>query len=171
MKDGLDLLFIRRSIRKFTDQKVPEDLIKIILSAGMAAPSAGNEQPWEFIVVDDKEKMIKITAVHSFAAMLKSASHTIITCANPVKFKYPVEYWIQDCSAATQNMLLAAAGLGLGAVWLGTFPVIERIEGVRKIFSIPEEIIPVTMIALGYPAEERQPKKGYIEEMVHWNKY
>lgn len=171
MKPSLDLLFIRRSIRKFTDEKVPEDLIKVILSAGMAAPSAGNEQPWEFIVVDDKEKMIKVTGVHPFAAMLKSASHAIITCANPVKFKYPVEYWIQDCSAATQNMLLAIAGLGLGACWLGTFPAIERIEGVRKIFGIPEEIIPVTMIALGYPAEERSPKKGYFEEMVHWNKY
>lgn len=171
MKSSLDLLFIRRSIRKYTDQKVSEDLIKIILSAGMAAPSAGNEQPWEFIVVDDREKMSRITDYHPYSAMLKNASHAIITCANPAKFKYAEEYWIQDCSAATQNMLLAAAGLGLGAVWLATFPVIVRIEGVRKIFNIPQEIIPVSMISLGYPAEQRSPKEGYNEAIVHWNKY
>lgn len=171
MTVNLDLLFNRRSIRKYTDQKIPDEYIKIILSAGMAAPSAGNEQPWEFIVVDDREKMTRVSDYHPYSAMLKNASHAIVTCANPTKFKYEPEYWIQDCSAATQNMLLAAAGLGLGAVWLGVLPVIERMEGVRKIFSIPTEIIPVTMISLGYPAEKRSPQKGYNEAIVHWNKY
>lgn len=171
MKTSLDLLFTRRSIRKYTDQTVSEDLIKLILSAGMAAPSAGNQQPWEFIVVDDRDKMISITGVHPHAAMLKTASHAIIVCANPAKFKYPEEYWIQDCSAATQNILLAAAGMGLGAVWLGTFPFMDRIEGLRKILGIPPEIIPVSMISIGYPAEERPPKEGCNEDIVHWNKY
>ncbi|HHW32511.1 MAG TPA: nitroreductase family protein [Clostridiaceae bacterium] len=171
MEANLDLLFTRRSIRKYTDQKIPDELIKIILAAGMAAPSAGNEEPWEFIVVDEREKMIAITEVHPYSAMLRNASHCIITCANPAKFKYPEEYWIQDCSAATQNMLLAANGLGLGAVWLATFPKMDRVEGVRRIFAIPPEIIPVSMISLGYPAEKKAPKKGCNEALIHWNKY
>lgn len=160
----------RRSIRKYTNEPVPEDDIKDLLKAAMAAPSAGNGQPWEFIVVKDRQLLMDITKAHPYAAMLAEAPLAIIVCGNPKQDRYE-DYWVQDCSAATENILIAAQDKGLGTVWLGVYPKEERVAGIRKIFRIPEHIMPLNVIAIGHPAEKKEPSGRYDENRVHLNKW
>jgi len=169
--DPLEYLYTRRSIRRYTNEKVSPEMIKEILLAGMAAPSTGNQRPWEYLVVDDREKMIEITKVHNLSESLKEASFGILVAANLNKLKYPADWWIQDCAATSQNMLIAINMLKLGGVWLGVYPYEDRVAGVRKIFGLSEDIVPFSMISVGYPAETRRSKKDYHEEIVHWNKW
>jgi len=171
MHDPLEYLFTRRSIRKYSPEAVPAETIKEILTAGMAAPSAGNQRPWEFLVVDDREKMIEITKVHNFSMMLKEAGFCVVVIANLNNLRYPGNWWIQDCAAATLNMLIAVNMLKLGGVWLGVYPYEDRVEGIRRIFAIPDDKVPVSIVSVGYPAETRSRKKEYNEQIVHWNKW
>lgn len=167
----MDIIFKRRSIRKFTNQSVPEEIIKQLLQAGMAAPSAGNEQPWQFIIITERELLDKIPTFHRHAQMIKQASIAILVCADTSLNKYDVDFWIQDCSAATQNILLAATAKGLGSVWLGVYPRKERVDNLRQLLHIPEHVVPFSLLPIGYPAEDRLPINRYKKERIHYNKW
>ena len=160
----------RRSIRKYTGEPVSDEDLRDLLKAAMAAPSAGNGQPWEFIIVNDRQLLTEITKVHPYSAMLLQAPLAIIVCGKLDNERYK-GYWAQDCSAATENILIAAQSKGLGTVWLGVYPVEERVNGIRKIFKIPENMIPLNVIAVGHPAEKKKPSDRYDENRIHFNKW
>ena len=164
--ETLKAIFKRRSIRKFTGRKIADKKIKILLEAAMAAPTAVNAQEWEFLVIKDKKQMLKITKVHPHAQTLKQAAAAIIICGNLRKEYYP-GYWIGDCGACAQNILLAATDLGLGSVWLGVQPDKARVKNIKKLFKIPAHIIPFNVIALGYPAEKKKHENRYDAKKIH----
>ncbi|MDQ2085034.1 nitroreductase family protein [Herbivorax sp. ANBcel31] len=164
----MDDILNRRSIRRYTDEPVKKEDIKDLLEAAMSAPSAGNQQPWHFVVVTDKDMLEKITQVHPYANMLKEAQAAIMICGDESLEKHK-GYWVQDCSAATQNILIAVQKKGLGAVWLGVYPREDRVEGLKKVFKIPNSITPFAIISIGYPAEEKPPANRYNEQRVHYN--
>ena len=162
------ILLDRRSIRAYTEQVVEKEKIDKVLEAGMSAPSAGNQRCWEFIVVNDRELLDKIPTVHSYASMVPKAQVAVIICGNLRKEKIK-NLWVQDCSAATQNMLLACTENGLGAVWLGVYPTADRVEGISQLFSLPEHIIPLSVIPIGYPAEVKSKKDLSDKSCIHYN--
>lgn len=165
-----EAILTRRSIRKFKSHPIPDELIEKILRAGMQAPSARNKQPWHFVLVKNREMLDKISEVHPYAYMLKEAPLGILICGDS-EIETTIEYIVQDCSAATQNMLLAAHDLGLGAVWLGIFPREQRVKAMRELLEIPEKIIPVSMIAVGYPDEKKSYEDRFKPERVHYEKW
>lgn len=169
----LETIFNRTSIRSYSDQKVEKDQIMTLLKAGMSAPSAVNKQPWEFIVIDDKDLMGKIGDEFKNAGMIKKASCAIIVCGdmNLTLGGDVQEFWVQDCSAATENILLAAHSLGLGAVWCGVYPNKERAKTLKTILSLPENIVPLNIISIGVREKEQEPKDKWKEEKIHWNKW
>ena len=166
MEDVLKLIQSRRSIRKFKKAPVSEEQVETLLRAAMAAPSAGNEQAWAFLVVRDRAKLDQIPKVHPYAAMVKTAPLAILVCGDLQRETHK-GYWVQDCSAATQNLLLAAAGMGLGACWCGVHPRPEREEGLRKLFNLPAHIVPFAVIPVGVPDEKKGPADYYDPDRVH----
>lgn len=164
--ETMEAILTRRSIRKFKPDAIPDEIIKTLLEAAMSAPSAGNQQPWHFIVIQDRQILDGITQVHPYAQMLKEAPLAIAICGDMEK-QIHEGYWIQDCSAATENLLLAAHDIGLGAVWLGVYPREPRVIGVQQILKLPEFVTPLCIVALGYPAEEKPPAHRYLPERVH----
>lgn len=168
--DALEAIRTRRSVRKFTPQPVSEDLLEALLRAAMSAPSAGNQQPWHFIVVDDRATLDRIPTFSPYAAMCRQAPLGILVCGDTTLEKHP-GYWIQDCSAATQNLLLAAHALGLGAVWTGIHPREERIRGFRELFALPDTIMPLAFVVIGYPAEHPVPQDRFRPERIHRNRW
>jgi nitroreductase len=171
MNDFLDVIYRRRSIRKFTEAPIDEDLITDLLKAGMAGPSAMNSQPWEFIAITDPEVLKKFRSSLMFAKQNYTAM--ICVCGSPrvQKNKAGSRFWVQDCSAATENILLAATALGLGSVWIGVYPVTIYTRQVRSILNIPEDVTPLGLIGLGYPAETKESRTQYEESRVHWQMY
>ncbi|MEJ5308731.1 MAG: nitroreductase family protein [Anaerolineae bacterium] len=163
--DALEVIFTRRSIRRYTNEAVTEDNIKTLLEAGMNAPSANNSQPWHFIVVDERAKLNAIMEVHPYSRMLAEAPLAIIVCGNPAISKF----WQQDCAAATQNILLAARALNLGTVWLGVYPDEQRAASVATLFGVPDPIKPMCIIAVGHPAEHKGRVERYDASKVHKN--
>ncbi|ACS81808.1 nitroreductase family protein [Maridesulfovibrio salexigens] len=168
--DVFEAIHSRRSIRKFEDKAVSEEDIKDILGAAMMAPSAGNAQPWQFVVVDDREKLNAVPDINEYAAMAKNAPLGILVCGDLSLEKY-AGYWVQDCSAAIQNLLLATHAKGLGAVWTGIHPIEERVEGFKKLFNLPEQVIPLGFMVIGHPKQEPKRKDRYKEERVHRNSW
>ena len=166
--DALNVMFTRRSIRKYTDEPVTEAQIKTLLEAGMNAPSANNRQPWHFIVVDEREQLNAIMDAHPYAKMLAQAPLAIVVCGD---ITISERYWQQDCAAATENILLTARALELGSVWLGVFPNEERTAGISELFDLPETVRPLCVIAVGHPAEEKGRVERYDEEKVHRNRW
>jgi len=162
--EALHWIFARRSIRKFTGQPVEEEKIQAILEAAMAAPSAHNAKPWHFIVVRDREKLKTLAEKHPYAKMCHKAGAAIVVCADS---KTAPGYWVLDCAAATQNMLLAGTALGLGTVWIGMHPREERKRMFRPLFGIPEDMEICSIVALGYPAERKEPRTQYDPSRVH----
>lgn len=162
----MNVILERRSIRKYTGLPITKDQVHQLLEAAMAAPSAGNEQPWHFIVLQDRLNMTDIIKYHPYALMLNEAAAAIIVCADEKLVKYE-GYWIQDCAAATQNLLLMAQTLGLGSVWLGVYPKEDRIKGLRKLFKLPDNIIPFSIVSIGHPGEVKEPVNRFNEERVH----
>lgn len=168
--DALKAIFTRRSIRKFTAQPVPESLIETVLRAAMSAPSAGNQQPWHFVVVDDRSMLDRIPTFCPYAAMCREASLGILVCGDTALERYQ-GFWVQDCSAATQNLLLAAHALGLGAVWTGVYPRDERVRGFRELLKLPDSVIPLSFVVIGYPAEHPRPADRFRRERIHRNRW
>jgi len=168
--DILTALRTRRSIRKFDDKPVSDEMVREILNAAMMAPSAGNAQPWQFVVVDDRKALDSIADVNPYAKMTRQASLGILVCGDLSKEKYP-GYWVQDCSAAMQNLLLAVHGLGLGAVWTGIYPDKERVPAFSKIFNLPEHILPLGFAPIGWPAQEPKSESRFREDRIHTNTY
>lgn len=168
--DVLKAIHTRRSIRKYTEEKVSDEIVKELLSAAMSAPSAVNAQTWVFVVVDDRKLLDEIPEYSPYAAMVRGAPLAILVCGDTSKEIAP-GFWVQDCSAAIQNLLLAAHALGLGAVWTGSYPMEDRVEGFRKAFALPEKVIPLGMVVIGHPAQEIEPEDRYNEGKVYYNRY
>ncbi len=163
----LQNIMTRTSIRAYKNEPVSEEMIQKIVRAGMAAPTARNLQPWKFIAVTQPAKLAKLADKLPYAKMLKSAPAAIVVCGDLKKAfqtKPEVEFWIQDCSAATENILLAAHGLGLGAVWTGVYPNPERTVAVREELGMDENLVPLCVVVLGYPAETPVPKDKWKDE-------
>lgn len=168
--DAFETIMSRRSIRKYTSQPVTEQDTKELLTAAMNAPSARNDQPWHFIVINDREVLDEITKFHPYAPMLKEAPLAILVCGD-LGIDPTEGYNIVNCSAATQNILLAAHAKGLGAVWLGIYPRQERIAGIKKLFALPDNILPVSLVSIGWPAETKPKEVRYKQDRVRWNKW
>ena len=168
--DTIEAILSRRSIRKFIQEPIPDGLIKELLKAAMNAPSARNQQPWQFIVINDRNILNEIPKIHPHSKMLTETPLAILVCGDK-SLEKSEGYWVQDCSAATMNLLIAATAKGLGSVWLGIYPRDERIKGIVDILSLPDHITPLSLVALGYPAEKKQKEDRYNEERVHYNKW
>ena len=168
----IDNIMTRTSVRSFTPEAVSNDTIEVLLKAGMAAPSAMNAQPWDFIVVTDRGMLDTLNVIHPYAH-LEGAPLAIVVCGNMAKaIDGPAqEFWVQDCSAASENILLAAHALGLGAVWCGVYPSEERVAPVSQALDLPEYIVPLNIITIGHPAEQPQPKDKWKAENVHYQKW
>ncbi len=166
--DTIECILTRRSIRKFERKPIPKEMIDQLLRAAMAAPSAGNQQPWHFVVIDDRALLDAIPSIHPYAAMTAEAPVAILVCGD-LKVEKHKDFWTQDCSAATENLLLAAHALGLGAVWTGIFPRQDRLQGYQKLIELPESIIPLALIPIGYPAEKKEAGNRYDPARVHHN--
>lgn len=165
--DALNTLFSRRSIRKYDQEGVTEDSIKTVLEAAMSAPSAGNQQPWHFIVITDRGTLDMIPSFHPHSLMCREAQAAILVCGDPSLEKH-AGYWVQDCSAATENLLLAIHAMGLGGVWVGVYPREERIEGFRKLLGIPGHVFPFALVPIGHPTEQKPPRPDrYNESRIH----
>ncbi len=167
--DVLEAIHTRRSIRRFVPHRpVSEEELQQLLAAAMNAPSAGNAQPWHFVVVTDPGLKDLLAEVHPYVGMLRQAPMGIVVCADPALEKYP-GYWVQDCSAAVQNLLLAARALGLGTVWTGLHPVAEREARVREILKLPASIVPLAIVPVGVPEQPFSRQDRYRPERVHHN--
>jgi|GEM_PF-35661 len=164
----MDPILLRRSIRKYTSQSVPAEIIEYLLEAAQSAPSAGNESPWHFIVINSKSLLVKISEISPFASALKEAPVAVAVCCD-LNLDERKGFWVQDCSAATENLLIGAKTKGLGSVWLGVYPRQERVDAFKKLFWLPENIVPFSVVALGYPAEEKPYLKRYNAQRIHYN--
>jgi len=168
--ETMEAILTRRSVRKYIKNEISENTIKELIEAGMNAPSAGNEQPWHFILINDPSILEKVPTFHNHAKMLKDASIAILVCGD-LNLEKHEGMWIQDCSAATENILLAVRAKKLGAVWLGIYPREKRIKGMRKLLDIPENVMPFSLISLGYPDEEQKKVNRYDKSRIHYNKW
>ncbi|HBH86523.1 MAG TPA: nitroreductase family protein [Syntrophaceae bacterium] len=168
--DAMDAILSRRSIRKYTKEPVPEKVLKEILDAAMSAPSAGNQQPWHFVVINNREILDEIPNFHPYSHALKMASVAILVCGD-LELEQHKDFWVQDCSAATENILVAVHAKELGAVWLGLYPRAERVAGMRALLGIPDHVVPLAIIPIGYPAEEKPPAMRFNASRIHYNKW
>lgn len=171
MNPILETIFGRRSIRKFTTQPVESEKLDLLMQAAMAAPTAMNCRPWEFVIVTDSEKLAQFRKRLFFGN--RNAPAAIVVCGNPSLSTNPAArlFWVQDCSLAGENILIAAAGLGLGTVWIGVHPVAEFVRVVREITGLPRGVAPLGLIYVGYPAEEKPARTQYDEKRVHMETY
>ncbi len=164
----LDVIYRRRSVRRYVEGKpVEREKIKVLLEAAMAAPSACNLQPWEFIVVDEPEAVAQLKqCIDKGNGRYYNAPAAILVCGNTSYIPWESD-GAMDCSAAIENMLLAVTAMGLGAVWIGAIDS----DAARAGFDIPENVAVISAVLLGYPAEEKQPRTQYTEEAIYWQKY
>lgn len=171
MNQSLQTILSRRSMRKFTSESVTPELLDMLLQAGMSAPSAVNSQPWEFVVVTDERILGKLREALPFGKF--HAPAVIVVCGNPVKAKNPSGFifWQQDCSAATENILLAATALGLGSCWIGIHPIPLIPRLVRKALRLPPWVTPLCAIYLGHPQFIKDAKPKYDPNKIHYNTY
>lgn len=180
---ALDVIMSRTSIRNFTGEAVSREQLETILKAGMAAPSAMNVQPWRFVVVTDKEKIAEVFGNGPRSEAFTTAGAVIVVCGETTMMmkpfgqpdapetEQPNKFWFEDCSAAAQNILLAAKALGLGAVWTAGYPAIERIAPIAAALGIPSKVIPLCIIPVGVPADDPAPKDKWKPENIHWEKW
>lgn len=164
-------IFERRSIRKYLDKPVEDEDLHKLLRAGMYAPSAGNERPWHFVVIKNKETLEKIPTFHPHTAMLKEAPLAIVVCGDTSNLKYDGAFWVQDISACIQNILIEGQYLGLGTCWCGVYPREELVKEVSDLLDLPDHIKPVAIVAVGHPAEAREVKERYKEDRVHHERW
>ncbi len=170
--ETLDIIYSRRSVRSFTGEVIPRETLTKILRAAMAAPSAVNIQPWAFVVVTKREKLDELCDKLPYAKMLDKAGAAIVVCGIPDKDEvFSKDYWVMDCSCASENILLACHALGLGAVWTAVHVDKERIANVRKILDIPQNVIPLNVIPIGVPKEKGKALDKFKEVNIHWEKW
>lgn len=164
-------ILTRTSIRSYQEKPVEETKVEQLLRAGMAAPTAVNKQPWAFVVVKDPEQLQRLSDALPYAKMTAQAPLAIVVCGdlNKALPDDAAAFWIQDASAATENILLAANGLGLGAVWTGVYPSEERVKDVSQLLQLPSHIIPLNVIPIGYPAEQPTPKDKWDPQNIHYD--
>jgi nitroreductase len=168
MNSKLDYVFSRRSIRSYQPEDVEEGLVHDLLEAAMAAPSAVAKDPWQFVVIRNRSMLAKIAEGLPNGKMLADAPVGVVVCGDLQRaHDGQLSYLLQDCSAAIENLLLAASTLGLGACWLGVHPREERVAHIRLLLHIPEGVIPVAAIAIGWPAESHKPRTRYRADAVH----
>lgn len=167
----MDAIFSRRSVRKFTDEPLSDAVLTQLIKAAMRAPSAGNEQPWEFVVVRHRETLQAVLAFHPYAKMMPEAACMIVVCGNLQRQIFDAEFWIQDCSVATENLLLEAETQGVGGVWTALYPIEERVNGMRALLKLPEYVVPFCAVALGMPAEKPEPIDSFLPERVHQERW
>ena len=168
--DTIAAILTRRSIRLFTQQPVSEEDIHTLLCCAMQAPSAGNAQLWQFLILTDRALLDRIREFHPFAEALETAPLAILVCSDD-RFEKRPGRWVLDCSAASQNILLAAHAQGLGAVWLAIHPDRERIEDIQQLFKLPDAVHPVSLIAVGHPDEKVDPSNNFKPERIHRNQW
>ena len=180
---ALDVIMTRTSIRSYTGDEVTQEQLETILKAGMAAPTAMNGQPWRFVVVTDKEVIERVFASGFRGEMFTQAGAVIVVCGQSTQMRKPFGqpdapeteqpnmFWYEDCSAAAENILLAAHALGLGAVWTAGYPAMERITPIAEALGIPANVLPLCIIPVGVPAENPEPKDKWNPDNIHWNKW
>lgn len=168
--DALKAILGRKSVRRFSDRPLERENLVTLVRAAMSAPSAMDTRPWAFVVVTGREKLEALAAGLPYAAMTAQAAAAVVVCGllSRCRPDSPADYWVQDCSAATENLLVAAEALGLGAVWTGVHPRPERVELVRRILGLPEDVVPLNLVPLGYPGDDFSPKDKFDPGAVHW---
>lgn len=167
---AVDALATRRSIRTFTDKPVSDAMVEGLIHSAMQAPSAGNAQPWEFVVIRSEESKEHITKIHQYAQMAPKSPVSVLVCGNLFKEKY-AGFWVQDCSAAIQNMLLAARAYGIGTVWCGIHPIEERVAAFRKAFALPDHIVPLGLVVMGYSDQPFIERKVFDAQKIHYERF
>jgi nitroreductase len=168
--DTLTAIKTRRSVRAYTSEPVGDDTVREILRCGMQAPSACNEQPWQFVVIRDKAVLAAAGEINPYAKFAKTAPVAVLVCGD-LRLDKCQGYWVQDCSNCAMNMLLAAHALGLGAVWTGIYPLGERVEGFRKLCHLPQEVTPMALLVLGHPASHPKPEDRFKPERIHKDRW
>lgn len=166
--EALEAIQTRRSVRRYTNEQIDDETIRQLFAAAMSAPSAANEQPWEFIVIKDREMLDAIPTFSPFPRMVKHAPLGILICADTRNVNVP-GFWVQDSSAATQNLLTAAHALGLGAVWTGVYPIDGHVAGFTKQCQLPEGVVPLAFVVVGHPAEEPPAQNRFDATRIHSN--
>lgn len=168
--DLLEGLYTRRSVRKFTEEAVSDSDIHVLLKSAMLAPSAKNQQPWHFIVVKEKAMRDKLAAASPYTGMAAHAPLVVVICGDTANEKAP-GFWVQDCSAAAENLLLAARALNLGSVWCGIYPEKERMQALATILGLPDKVLPLNMICIGHTEMQFKEADRFNPERVHHEKW
>lgn len=163
-------IMTRTSVRQYTDRQISADTLETLLKAGMAAPTAVNKQPWAFVVTTGRDALDSLATLQP---RLKTAAAAITVCGDMTRAIEGEgrDFWVQDCSAATENILLAAHALGLGAVWTGVYPIAERIDNVSHALALPDSVVPMCIIAVGYPVADQEPKDKWDPSKVHYQRW
>lgn len=163
-------IMTRTSVRQYTDRPISADTLETLLKAGMAAPTAVNKQPWAFVVTTGRDALDSLATLQP---RLKTAAAAITVCGDMTRAIEGEgrDFWVQDCSAATENILLAAHALGLGAVWTGVYPIAERVRNVSRALALPDSVVPMCIIAVGYPVADQEPKDKWDPSKVHYQRW
>lgn len=163
-------IMTRTSVRQYTDRQISADTLETLLKAGMAAPTAVNKQPWAFVVTTGRDALDSLATLQP---RLKTAAAAITVCGDMTRAIEGEgrDFWVQDCSAATENILLAAHALGLGAVWTGVYPIAERVDKVSRALALPDSVVPMCIIAVGYPVADQEPKDKWDPSKVHYQRW
>lgn len=163
-------IMTRTSVRQYTDRQISADTLETLLKAGMAAPTAVNKQPWAFVVTTGRDALDSLATLQP---RLKTAAAAITVCGDMTRAIEGEgrDFWVQDCSAATENILLAAHALGLGAVWTGVYPIAERVDNVSRALALPDSVVPMCIIAVGYPLADQEPKDKWDPSKVHYQRW
>ena len=172
-QNALDVIKTRVSVRQFTGEKISDEQIQTLLECAMAAPSAVNKQPWAFVVVKDEAMLARLAEASPYSRCDNHPACAIVLCGDLTKALEGAaqEYWVQDVSAATENLLLAVHAMGLGAVWTGVYPIAERVAAVSAVLALPEHIIPLCIVPVGVPAEQPAVKDKFKPENIHYEKW
>lgn len=168
--EALECIMTRRSIRRYGDERVADEQVETILRAAMAAPSAGNQQSWRFVVLTQRDRLVEAAHTTPYGAVLHECAFAIAVCADTRDLKHPA-MWQQDCSAAVENALLAAHAIGLGGVWLGFWPKAERVEPLKEVLGLPQGVEPLAVLAFGHPDEAKAPADRYTPGFVHYEQW
>lgn len=166
----MESIFNRTSVRKYKKESLKQEEIDLILKAAFCAPSAANRQPWQFIVIQDKQTLSDLSKMTPYASLLKNAAMGIVVCADKSK-NDSLDYCQQDLAAATENMLIEAKSLNIGSCWIGVYPNEDRYLAINTYFKLPKGIVPMWMVAFGYPDQDEVIKDKFDKEKIHYEKY